>query len=340
MTIRLFTIFITLLLPIMAIGQNNNPYSTTLPQIPAKDVGIYIEDLRTGDVILDVNGEKLFTPASVTKLVTTSTALNKLNPTGKFTTDIEAVGTIKDGVLDGNLVVRACGDPTIESAHFPSNKGFADKVALAVEKAGIRKITGTVVAKYQADYEQPTPKGWMDEDLIHPYGTEFHAVNYADNVVNITMPSGKTTPETPGLVAKRTGHTRRQRGSTIIETSSSIRAANPMPESALCQAIVNALKSHKIEVGTTEVKASTSSTRIYTHTSPTFTEIITSLMYRSDNLMAEGMLRSTAPGRPRKEAIDNELKFWSDKGVDVTGIVIEDGSGLSRNNKITPYFLA
>lgn len=63
-------------------------------------------------------------------------------------------------------------------------------------------------------------------------------------------------------------------------------------------------------------------------------------MYRSDNLMAEGMLRATAPGRSRSEALSNELKFWEERGIDVTGISLEDGSGLSRNNRMTPYFLA
>ncbi len=340
MSNRIFSILLFLLLPLMVLAQNDSPYSSSLPSIPAKDVGIYIEDLRTGDVVLDVNGEKLFTPASVTKLVTTSTALNKLNPTSRFTTEIVAVGYSKDGVLNGNLVINACGDPTVESIHFPGNKGFADKISMAVRKAGIKKITGTVVAKYKPEYEQPTPAGWMDEDLIHPYGTEFHAANYADNVVSITMPSGKTNPYTPGLVVKRTGRNRRQRGSNVIETNSSIKAANPMPESTMCRAIIDALKRQQIEVGDVEVKASGKSMHIYSHTSPTMIEIITSLMYRSDNLMAEGMLRSTAHGRTRKEAIDNEVKFWADKGIDTHGIVIEDGSGLSRNNKISPYFLA
>lgn len=337
-TINIF--FCLMLTSVMAFAQDNNPYSSSLPSIPAKDVGIYIEDLRTGDVILDVNGEKLFTPASVTKLVTTSTAMNKLNTTGRFSTVVESTGNIKNGILEGNLIINVCGDPTVESRHFPDNKGFADKIAIAVEKSGIKEITGTVIARYNPEYEQSTPKGWMDEDLIHPYGTEFHAANYADNVVSLSMPSGTTNPETPGLVVKKTGKTRRQRGSNVIEAKSSMSVANPLPESTMCRAVIKALRKQGITVGDSEVRSSGKSAKIYTHNSPTMIEIITSLMYRSDNLMAEGMLRAIAPGHTRQEAIDSEIKFWEDKGIDVTGIVIEDGSGLSRNNKITPYFLA
>lgn len=63
-------------------------------------------------------------------------------------------------------------------------------------------------------------------------------------------------------------------------------------------------------------------------------------MHRSDNLMAEGMLRAAYPGLSREDATKEEIKMWGDKGIDTRNIVIEDGSGLSRRNKINPYFLA
>lgn len=336
---NILSFLILSMLTFIVSAQDPNPYVSSLPQIPAKDVGIYIEDLRNGDVVLDVNGEKLFTPASVTKLVTSSTALNTVKPTSRFVTDVVAQGNISHGVLEGNLVVKACGDPTIESKHFPSYKGFAQKVADAVVAMGIKEIRGTVIARYQKEYEQPTPAGWMDEDLIYPYGTEFHAVNYSDNVISVTS-SGSTTPETPGVTVKRSGRNRRERGSKTLEIAGGQQVANPNPESTMCRAIVKALKARDITVGDAEVKASDKTTKVYSHQSPTMYEIIASLMYRSDNMMAEGMLRASAPGKTRAEALNREIAFWRDKGVDVQGIVIEDGSGLSRNNKITPYFLA
>ena len=76
--------FVFLFLPLLSRTQEQeplalerNPYVEQLSDIPAKDVGIYIEDLRNGEVVLDVNGEKFFTPASVTKLVTASTLMNR-----------------------------------------------------------------------------------------------------------------------------------------------------------------------------------------------------------------------------------------------------------------------
>ena len=63
-------------------------------------------------------------------------------------------------------------------------------------------------------------------------------------------------------------------------------------------------------------------------------------MHRSDNLMAEGILHAIQPDGNIGSIIKKELEMWYEKGVDTCGIVIEDGSGLSRNNRISPYFMA
>lgn len=335
-----FIIFLSIFCSITLAAQDASPYVASLPEIPAKDVGIYIEDLRTGDVVLDVNGEKLFTPASVTKLVTSSTALNLLNPDACFSTDVEIDGQVKKDVLEGNIVIKACGDPTIESKHFPENKGFAAKVASAVKQRGITCITGKVKVDYPKVLEQSSPIGWMEEDFVWAYGTEFHAVNYADNVIAVRLPSGGTSPETPGVIVRKSDRNFRARGSKVIETRGSQQLANPYPESTLCNAVVEALNQLEIEVGKKDVALTGKSELLLSHKSPQFGSIITSLMYRSDNLMAEAMLRATAPGAARDEAVKQEVEFWNAKGIDTDGLVIEDGSGLSRNNRLTPYFLA
>ena len=63
------------------------------------------------------------------------------------------------------------------------------------------------------------------------------------------------------------------------------------------------------------------------------------MMHRSDNLMAEGMLRAIAPGGTRKDAIDEEMAVWTMAGIGAHGVKIVDGSGLSRDNRLTARFL-
>lgn len=61
---------------------------------------------------------------------------------------------------------------------------------------------------------------------------------------------------------------------------------------------------------------------------------------RSDNQMAEAMLRYAFPRDSRSEAARKEFSLWEGLGVDVFDMNIEDGSGLSRNNRLTAYNLA
>ncbi len=63
-------------------------------------------------------------------------------------------------------------------------------------------------------------------------------------------------------------------------------------------------------------------------------------MFRSDNLMAEGILRAITPGGTREDAIKEEMAVWSLSGISPHGVVIKDGSGLSRDNRLTARFLA
>ena len=77
-------------------------------------IGIHVALAETGETIFDHNGSKLFTPASNLKIITTGCALKVLGPQYRFTTDFLSSGDIDDdGILDGDLVVRGFGDPTL-----------------------------------------------------------------------------------------------------------------------------------------------------------------------------------------------------------------------------------
>ncbi len=62
-------------------------------------------------------------------------------------------------------------------------------------------------------------------------------------------------------------------------------------------------------------------------------------MMRSDNLYAESMLRlygkeTTGQGSTSSGASE-EMKYWKKHGIDMSGVEIIDGSGLSRSNRVT-----
>ncbi|MFT4036342.1 MAG: D-alanyl-D-alanine carboxypeptidase/D-alanyl-D-alanine-endopeptidase, partial [Patulibacter sp.] len=78
-------------------------------------------------------------PASVTKLFTTSTALLADGPDATLTTELRIDGTIDDGTLDGDLIVRGAGDPSFSTTAIAT-------LAAAAKRAGITKITGSLRA--------------------------------------------------------------------------------------------------------------------------------------------------------------------------------------------------
>jgi len=84
------------------------------PEFPQASWGILIVDLDTGATLYELNPDKLFVPASTTKLFTVAAALDVLGPDYRFRTPVVARGEIgADGVLKGDLILVASGDLTM-----------------------------------------------------------------------------------------------------------------------------------------------------------------------------------------------------------------------------------
>ncbi|MCM1293127.1 MAG: D-alanyl-D-alanine carboxypeptidase/D-alanyl-D-alanine-endopeptidase [Bacteroides sp.] len=349
----IWTIILILTLSFQASPKVFDRYDSIVSGINADKIGVYIEDLRTGDVVLDVNGEEPMIPASITKVLTAATAFQKVNIDQRYMTSVIAYGSVsKDSTLKGNIVVKATGDPTIESSHFSAYKGVADSIAKVIWAMGIRKIQGSILIDRPEWLEQPVPSGWENDDVNWPYGTGHHALNYADNKFSLTYSrdgSYSFAPAAPSVEArasKSRGGVWRDRDSKIYYVNHKgssplkIALANPDPASSFVHAITHALSRHGITIENQNLKREGRGSVVYNHKSPTIYEIIKSMILRSDNQMAEAILRYSFPNASREKATESELKMWRDKGLELSDCYIEDGSGLSRRNKITPYAMA
>lgn len=317
----------------------------------ATSIGIYIKDLRTGNVIAQQNPQLALTPASVMKAVTTATALSICGADTCFTTAVGLSGKVNDGVCHGDLVVSSCADPTLESDNFKNNKGFCDRVVAALRDRGIRRIEGTIVVDQRLRDAGPNLQ-WEVEDIAWSYGAALHGFNWRDNTVTVTPATGEVVPEAPGLevCVEKAADNDIVRGA--FSNRLTIFARDPdkkdwkenvtVPDPAAvftCQ-MRRALENAGIEVGDVRACADTSFTTVYIHRSPIFGDIMHSLMVRSDNLFAEGMLRSIAPASSRETAIKRERALWQERGVSPRHATIKDGSGLARSNRLTPLFIA
>lgn len=82
-------------------------------RIPQDRLGLYAVDLNLPNhpVLLNVNGEKSMTPASLSKLLTATAVLRKFSPTEKFETQILSDAKREGDTLKGPIYLRGGGDP-------------------------------------------------------------------------------------------------------------------------------------------------------------------------------------------------------------------------------------
>lgn len=146
-------------------------------------------DLTTGRVVAAYDTLRQVTPASVLKLVTTATALELLGPDYRFGTTIEHDGTIlPDGTLDGNLFIHGGGDPSLGSGHIEPT-GFLEEWLAAIQKAGIRRIKGAVIADERFFDEEGISPKWLNEDMGSYYGAGCYGISAFDNLYRLTLKS-------------------------------------------------------------------------------------------------------------------------------------------------------
>ena len=136
------------------------------PEFARANFGIEFYDIATGKVVYSLNANKLFVPASTTKTLTEGTILAKLGADYRFHTVIYRTGPVdKKGVLKGDLILVASGDPNLSNrAQADGTLAFVDEdhsyggpalpgdplavikeLAKAVADKGIHKIEGRVL---------------------------------------------------------------------------------------------------------------------------------------------------------------------------------------------------
>ncbi|MGB4812451.1 MAG: D-alanyl-D-alanine carboxypeptidase/D-alanyl-D-alanine-endopeptidase [Methylophilaceae bacterium] len=86
--------------------------------IPPQNVAVYVQAVEGKNATLIHNADKSMNPASVMKLVTTNAALDILSPNYRWKTEIYRDAPVVDGVLNGNLIIKGYGDPSFKAQEF------------------------------------------------------------------------------------------------------------------------------------------------------------------------------------------------------------------------------
>ncbi|MDE6297797.1 MAG: D-alanyl-D-alanine carboxypeptidase [Muribaculaceae bacterium] len=272
--------------------------------LSANSSAVLITDLKTGEVLVSYQPDKSLIPASIMKSVTVAGLLSQSGPDKKYLTDVLITGPVLNGVLGGDMIVKGSGDPSLNSRHIHGGKDFVKEIVSALEKRGIKRIKGKIVVDESIWSGPATCPTWGSGDLPNAYGTGQHGLNFEDNA------SGKKSVANPAGV--------------------------------FLSQLNRALATAGIKVDNEAVSESQAKL-LLSHESVPYDEIMRSCMMRSDNQFAEAMLRTLAvlsgKNGSTAEGAKTNTDLWTKNRAPMTGVHIEDGSGLSRRNKVTASFM-
>ena len=167
------------------------------PEVARGFWGIEVISLSSGKTLYEQNPDKLFTPASNTKLFTTAATYALIGPDFRYRTDVETTGAIdKYGRLTGDLVLVGRGDPNLSGRVFPYAVGgprqlptshVLEDLADELVRKGLKFIDGDVVADDTYFPAQRWAPGWEQDDLVTEYGAPVSALTLNDNVVYVRI---------------------------------------------------------------------------------------------------------------------------------------------------------
>ena len=334
--------------------------------------GMQVRSLDSGEVLFDHYGDRLLMPASTLKLVTLAVAAERLGWDHRYETELLSSGQVVGGALDGDLVVRGGGDPTINAGGGRDTPVF-DAWADALQAAGITAIRGRIVGDDNLVEEAAPGFGWSWDDLPHGYAATGGALMHRANTARLTVHSGSVAGEdtlieidppaggpvvnhvdTSGPDAEPELELRHARDGALevwggIPASASpisLTAAVTDPTLFFVRGLTRALERGGIDVTGDAVDLDSlddsvlddTATLLVHHRSPPLSEISVPLMRNSQNLYAEALLRTLDQRRrPRTAAAGRNimrdvLESW---GIGPSRIVVADASGLSRYNYVT-----
>lgn len=331
-------------------------------------VSLAVYDIESKQYEMELNAEKVLTPASVQKLFSTAIAIQSLQPDHQFETKLAHTGTVENGVLRGDIYVFPNFNPTLASKRFGKDlteltgaiKGWLNDNKIKVIQ-GVKVIDPTME-------EETLPRTWIWEDIGNYYGANPCGTILNENIVELYFESGeagkptkivKTFPELPLLKFEN-----RVKGSEknkdlaycfggpydkglVIEgtipanrKNFKVKASLQRPQKGLAYLVHTELKKAGFVVKGrygAYAKPKKKSTQFGSVKSATVAEIAKKTNHKSVNILAENLLQNShqfsgsdkPQGKWAKSYLKNKL------GIDVTGMKLFDGSGLSHFNAVS-----
>ena len=339
--------------------------------IAKKDISIYIKEAgHGGKVVAYLNGDKKRSPASVIKVLSTYAALLKLGFSYHWPTKFFTTGTLSQGTLHGDLLIKGFGDPTL-------NADDLDEIVSYIRAEGIRKVQGNIVIDRSYFKVGNKDSSGFDENPYSAYNAMPDAMMFNERVSTVCVlpkqnsvykkdhdgsykvvnnltrvnkpcrgryswPGVKVDKHTAvptvilkGKISKRCG--KRTVCKVLTKPYKSFYYALKAKLKEEGVAVTGTLKLHTIPQNAAE---------IFTYESDSLEKIVSKTAKKSNNLYARHLLLllgAQVYGAPAtmQKGRDAVVKILSSKNALGTGILrLDNGSGLSRVAKINAKLLA
>ena len=343
--------------------------------VPQSNVAIVVQELGAARPAFSYNATVPMNPASVMKLVTTFAALELLGPAYHWKTEAYATAPLRDGVLEGDLVLKGYGDPKLDYEGFWM-------LLRALRGKGLRDIRGDVVLDRSFFAPVLADPGRFDGEGLRPYNVLPDAllVHYKSlRFAFVPEPEREAVriyvePRPPGLVVANTLRLSAGNcleGRAFRDMLQAEFAAGPPPRAEFSgrypiacgekelnvallapnEQVAGIMRELWPEMGgvwkgkVREGEVPADAQLLHTHVSAPLAEIVRSINKYSNNVMARQLYLTlaTATSEPpaRPELASEAVRHWlAVKGIPAHELAIENGSGLSRTDRISAASLA
>lgn len=161
------------------------------PYMRGASFSLVVKDVQEGRTVYSYDTDRLQSPASVLKTVATATALEILGEDYRYPTTLEYDGILENGTLEGNLYIKGSGDPSLGSSHFaPRQNKFLSTWIAALQKAGIKHITGSVISDESIFDTEGVSIKWLREDMGNYYAPGSYGISIFDNMYKLSLQTG------------------------------------------------------------------------------------------------------------------------------------------------------
>lgn len=341
------------------------------PLLSGAAIGFCLLDDQ-GKVVFEDTARTAFIPASTLKTLTTATALEQWGPEFRIETELRSTVVMKEGVIDGDLIIRGGADPMLSLEDL-------EAWVRDLYGKGLRRISGRIIGDGRLLTGSIYGDFWDWGDIGNGYGSGVSGLNLEHNrfIARFRpspMEGSKATflgasPEVPGMnwinevmtgpadsgdgVVIHGGERTQVmhfRG-TVPMTGRDFQVVGAVPDPELYAA--HHLRALLINAGITVDGNALSATQLtgegttvpeagqalHTHRSPPLLEIVRSIHESSDNHETECLYRLL--GLKEKMPPDQVVReHWKTRGLVFESLRMEDGCGLARADFIRPLDLA